>query len=56
MLGNDGPDAWIYIDQFGERLLYAGEGGAASFAVVPAPAGAALVVVGAIRFVGRRRR
>lgn len=52
-LDNGGPDAWIYTDPFGHGLLYAGEGGAVSFAVVPAPATPLLVLT---PFLGLRRK
>lgn len=54
-LDNGGPDAWIYTDPYGERLLYTGQGGAVSFSVVPAPATAALAAIGAASWRRRRR-
>jgi len=54
-LDNGGPEAWIYTNAFGERLLYAGEGGAVSFDVVPAGPSAA-VGFAALALATRRRR
>jgi hypothetical protein len=55
-LDNGGPDAWIYTDMGGNALLYAGEGGAFSFDVVPAPATGAIFALCIGGCAARRRR
>lgn len=54
-LDNDAPDAFIYIDDWGNNLLYSGTGGSVTFHVVPAPASAAAFGLCAIAASRRRR-
>ncbi|MCW5776514.1 MAG: hypothetical protein KIS87_08760 [Phycisphaeraceae bacterium] len=51
----DGPDAFIWIDDWGTHLFYTGVGGFVSFHVVPAPASVAAFLAFAA-FTGRRAR
>ncbi len=54
-LDNGGPDAYIYTDEWGDRLLHSGADGFVEFSVVPAPASAAAFGVCALGASGRRR-
>jgi hypothetical protein len=56
LVGNGGPDAWIYTSSVGDRSLYAGAGGAGTFVVVPAPCTGLMLPVAAVLCPARRRR
>ena len=54
VLNNGAPDAWIYLDNFGQWALYDGAGGNGAFDVVPASPTTIVVAFG-IALATRRR-